>query len=91
MSPAPTTLPRRALEAIGRSRPLRFSGAEQRVILGLLLLPTPVSGRRLAHWLTRPHEDTKRAVRGGVAFGVAERQPAGLTPGVRFGRSRTTR
>jgi hypothetical protein len=90
---APTAIPRPALEAIGRSRPLRFSGAEQRVILGLLLLPTPLSARRLAHWLNRPYEDTKRVVRGLFAFGVVHRTSAGLTfeadPG-RWRRARPT-
>jgi hypothetical protein len=38
------------------------------VTLGLLLLPTPLSARRLAHWLGRPYEDTKRVARGPVAF-----------------------
>jgi hypothetical protein len=77
-STAPTTIPRPALEAIGRSRPLRFSGAEQRVVLGLLLLPTPLSAWQLARWLNRPYEDTKRVVRGLVAFGVVRRTAAGL-------------
>jgi hypothetical protein len=76
---APKTVPRPALEAIGRGRPLHFSWAEQRVLLGLLLRPTPLSARQMARWLNRPYEDTKRVVRGLVAFGVVRRTAAGLT------------
>jgi hypothetical protein len=49
---------------MGRGRPLRFSGSEQRVMLGLLLSPCPLSAWQLAGWLSRPYCDTKRVVRG---------------------------
>jgi hypothetical protein len=88
---APMTVPRPALEAIGRGRPLHFSWAEQRVLLGLLLRPTPLSARQMARWVNRPYEDTKRVVRGLVAFGVVHRTSAGLTFEAEPGRWRRAR
>ena len=76
MSDGPVLIPGDRLEPLLRH--VRLSGSEWRVVVAVLLSPSPVSARQLAKRLRLAYSPVKRVVRGLVAWNILQPTREGL-------------